>query len=417
MDCMGKEKWNRAGVILLAFVLLLTGNAGNVAAAQTPFQAAGNQKLELPLFPEGTEEPETSAAPAESQEPQVTPEPTEEPYDDISLVKVEDYTSTTLTLSWFSDGNNEGFHIYRKCKYDKDYKKLGSVKNHPFETHAYQDKKFKRGINFTYKIAAYRLDSNGKETEGASVKQSIKIEIPKVKLISASRSGSNAVLKWKKIAGASGYEIYQKNGSNAYKKVKTVKSGSAVSCKLPGVPTKSTVRFKVRAFVTYSGNSACGSYSEEKLIYSSMNQRIAKKFKQLQKLYPDGRYWNHVGKAKYNSTTTTNKPCMHSTYDDISTCNHYSCPNGILGFQCYGFAWKMSDLIFGRNAKIKNFKSFAKSKMGDVIRYSGHSVIIVEKHKNYIVAGECNYGNTCIIKWGRRIYKSELKNATYSTRY
>lgn len=77
----------------------------------------------------------------------------------------------------------------------------------------------------------------------------------------------------------------------------------------------------------------------------------------------------------------------------------------------------MSDLIFGRNAKIKNFKSFAKSKMGDVIRYSGHSVIIVEKHKNYIVAGECNYGNTCIIKWGRKIYKSELKNATYSTRY
>ena len=91
------------------------------------------------------------------------------------------------------------------------------MKNHPFETHTYQDKKFKRGINFTYKIAAYRLDSNGKETEGASVKQSIKIEIPKVKLISASRSGSNAVLKWKKIAGASGYEIYQKNGSNAYK--------------------------------------------------------------------------------------------------------------------------------------------------------------------------------------------------------
>ena len=173
----------------------------------------------------------------------------------------------------------------------------------------------------------------------------------------------------------------------------------------------------MRAFVIYSGNSAYGSYSEEKLIYSSMNQRIAKKFKQLQKLYPDGRYWNHVGKAKYNSTTTTNKPCMHSTYDDISTCNHYSCPNGILGFQCYGFAWKMSDLIFGRNAKIKNFKSFAKSKMGDVIRYSGHSVIIVEKHKNYIVARECNYGNTCIIKWGRRIYKSELKNATYSTRY
>lgn len=414
---MMKKKWSKASIFILLLSLLLTGNTGTMAAAQSPFLVAEDGRTELPLFPGETVLPEISAEPVDTPEPSVTPEPTEEPYDDISLVQVSDYTSTTLTLSWFSDGNNDGFYIYRKCKYDKEYKKLGSVANHPYETHTFKDKNFKRGITFAYRIVAYRRGSNGKVTEGASAKQSIKIEIPKTKLSSASRSGKKATLKWKKVAGVNGYEIYQKNGSGSYKKVKTIKSGSTLSCQVPDVPVQSAVRFKVRAFVTYSGNYSYGSYSAVKVIQSAEKQWIIRKFKKLQKLYPDGRYWNHVGKTKYNSSTTTNKPCHHVTYDDISTCNHYNCPNGILGFQCYGFAWKMSDLIYGRNAKIKNFKSFAKCGMGDVIRYSGHSVIITEKHKNYVVVGECNYGNTCVIKWGRKVYKYELGNATYSSRY
>lgn len=429
---MMKKKWNRAGILLLIFSVLLTGYTPNTAAALTPFQAAEMAKGKAvgvpPLSektdqtvtntePESTLRPEVTPNPTVTPEPVITPEPTEAPHDDISLVKVENYTSTTLTLSWFSDGNNEGFYVYRKCKYDKTYKKLGSVRNNPYETHVYKDKDFVRGINFTYKIVAYRHDSKGKITEGSSKKQSIKIAVPKTTLSSASRSGKKALLKWKKVSGASGYEIYQKNGSGSYKKVKTIKKGSTVSGSVSNVPKNSPIRFKVRAYTTYHGNTAYGSYSAVKVIQSTTKERIAKKFKKLQKLYPDGRYWNHVGKTKYNSSTTTNKPCNHITYDDISTCNHYNCPNGILGFQCYGFAWKMSDLIYGRNAKIKNFKSFAKCDMGDVIRYSGHSVIIMEKHKNYVVVGECNYGNTCIIKWGRKVYKDELGNATYSSRY
>ena len=77
----------------------------------------------------------------------------------------------------------------------------------------------------------------------------------------------------------------------------------------------------------------------------------------------------------------------------------------------------MSDLVYGETAKIKNFRSFDKCRMGDVIRYSGHSVFVTEKHKDYIVVGECNYGDTCMILWGRRIYRNELKGALYSSRY
>ncbi|HBI59867.1 MAG TPA: hypothetical protein DDY31_01430, partial [Lachnospiraceae bacterium] len=99
---MMKKKWSKASIFILLLSLLLTGNTGTMAAAQSPFLVAEDGRTELPLFPGETVLPEISAEPVDTPEPSVTPEPTEEPYDDISLVQVSDYTSTTLTLSWFS---------------------------------------------------------------------------------------------------------------------------------------------------------------------------------------------------------------------------------------------------------------------------------------------------------------------------
>lgn len=399
-----KKGIQKIGLLLLVLSLALSGNqtAGTVQAAgakiRIPMQAAENAQEESPSTEtDGKED--------------------EEPCDSVSLLQIEDYSASSVTLSWFSDGNNDGFYVYRKCKYDKAYKKLGSVKNTPYATHYFKDSNFKRGIKFTYKIVAYRLDDTGTATEGAAFLESIRVDIPKATLASVKRSGSKVTVKWKKISGVSGYEIYRKIGGEPYQRVKTVSSADTVKWVSAGVSANEKASYKVRAFVKYQGNSVYGSFSAVKSIYSASVQRVINQFKKLQKQYPTGKYWNHVNKSKYNSSTVTNTPCQHYSRDDISTCNHYNCPNGILGYQCYGFAWKMSDLIYGRTAKIKKIKSFQKCKMGDVIRYSGHSAIITEKHKNYVVVGECNYGNTCMILWGRKVYKSELLGATYSRRY
>lgn len=361
-----------------------------------------------------------------------------EPYSDISLLQIADYSANSVTLSWFSDGNNDGFHIYRKSKYDSEYKLIGTVKNVQYSMHYYTDDKFKRGIRFTYKVAAFRLSSSDTApgipetpatpeptsmpvtkppSEEASASESIRVDIPKVTLSSVSRSGGKVTVKWKKVSGVDGYEVFRKVSGGSYQKIKTVSSANTVKWSTDKTSASKAESYKVRALVKYQGNLVYGAFSAVKSVYSSAVQKIANKFKKLQKLYPSGKYWNHMNKLKYNSATVTNTPCHHYSLDDISTCNHYNCPNGILGFQCYGFAWKMSDLIYGRNAKIKKHNSFDKCKMGDVIRYSGHSVIVTEKHKDYVVVGECNYGNTCMILWGRKVYRSELKRASYSRRY
>ena len=345
-------------------------------------------------------------------------EPQEPVYSYIYDFTYMSYTSTSITLSWMSSGNNTGFHVYRKCKYDDDFKLLGTVANRQYQQMTFKDSTFLRGISFTYQIIPYHRDeATGQETEYASfAKKTYLYGISPVEA-SAKRSGkTKAALKWKKVAGVKGYEIYRKNSGSKYKRVKRIGSGSTLKWTAKNVSKSKETYFKVRAYVKYRGHYVYGEFGDANTIVCLADTKIVRKFTVLQKQYPDGRYWNHKGKSKWNSSTTTNRPCNH--YGAMaSSCNYYNCPNGVIGYQCYGFAWKMSDLIYGRKAKIKNFRSFKKSKMGDVIRYSGHSVIIMEKHSSYVVVGECNAGNTCIISWGRKVYQSELAGALYSRRY
>lgn len=344
--------------------------------------------------------------------------PQEYQYDSIAGFRVADYSATTLSLQWTSLGNGTGYNIYRKSQYDADFVKIGTVANQQGASLSYKDTTFRRGISFTYKLVAYRTDNTtGTQIEGTSMTLTQKVELPTVTFSSVSRSGTKAKLTWKKVSGVNGYEIYRKNSGGSFKKTKTITNASTAKWTSTKVSKKKTTKYKVRAFVTYNGRKVYGSFSETLQTYTGSQQKLATKFKKLQKQYPNGKYWNHVGKSKYSSATITSKPCDHSTGNGLETCNHYNCPNGILGYQCYGFAWKMSDLLYGRSAKIKNFTGFSKCKAGDVIRYSGHSVIITEKHSNYVVVGECNYGNTCVIKWGRKVYSSELSGAVYSRRY
>ena len=46
---------------------------------------------------------------------------------------------------------------------------------------------------------------------------------------------------------------------------------------------------------------------------------------------------------------------------------------------------------------------------GDIIRFDGHSVIVAEKHDDYVSIAEGNYAGT--VKWGRKITKNEIENS------
>ncbi len=400
-----KHIWKRALAGIVALALLLAGEAGWSTSAQ-----AASAGLEVSRKGDAWTNQWVGIGDDDQQEPA---------FGYIYNLTYQSYTSTSLTLTWMSSGNNTGFHVYRKCKYDKEYQLLGTVANRQYGQITFKDSTFVRGIEFTYRVVSYQRDEvTGEETELPSYASNTYLyRISQVKFASAKRSGkTKAVLKWKKAAGVKGYEVYRKNSGGKYKRVRRIGGKETVKWTAGKLSGKKSTYFKVRAYVKYQGKYVYGEFSDTQTVVSLTNYKIVRKFASLQKKFPSGKYWNHKGKAKWNSNTITSKPCVH--YDVVErSCNYYRCPNNVIGYQCYGFAWKMSDLIYGRKAKIKNFRSYGKCRMGDVIRYRGHSVIITEKYSSYVVVGECNAGNTCIINWGRKVYKSELSGALYSRRY
>jgi len=399
-----KYFWKRALAGFLLLALLLAGEAGNGVYAQAASSTGLQVSRRGDALGLGWGDDNTYQEPV---------------YGYIYNLTYQSYSSTSITLTWMSGGNNTGFHVYRKCEYDNDYKLLGTVPNRQYEQMTFKDSTFVRGIRFTYRVVSYQKDdTTGEETDLSSYASNTYLyEISQVKVSSAKRSGkTKAILKWKKAAGVKGYEIYRKNSGRKYKRAKRIGSSTTVQWTAKNLSKTKSTYFKVRAYVKYNGKYVYGEFSDTQTVVSLTNYKIVRKIASLKKKFPSGKYWNHKGKSKWNSSTITNKPCVHHGAV-ASSCNYYRCPNKVIGYQCYGFAWKMSDLIYGRKAKIKNFRSFGKCRMGDVIRYSGHSVIITEKHSSYVLVGECNAGNTCIINWGRKVYKSELSGALYSRRY
>ena len=90
------------------------------------------------------------------------------------------------------------------------------------------------------------------------------------------------------------------------------------------------------------------------------------------------------------------------------------------GYGCAAFAFIMSDAAFGNlpATTIYDF-NWDAIRVGDILRtdYNSHSVIVLEKHTNYVIVAEGNYGGQ--VHWGRKIDKNELADGFtyYQTRY
>lgn len=81
--------------------------------------------------------------------------------------------------------------------------------------------------------------------------------VPKKVKVTSKKSGSQAVLSWKKSTGAAGYEIYSSVNSGKFKKLTTSK-GVQYTAKLTA---GKSYKFKVRPYITVDGTKVYGSWS------------------------------------------------------------------------------------------------------------------------------------------------------------
>lgn len=171
-----------------------------------------------------------------------------------------------VKLSWSGVSNASGYEIYRAVGKGNKYTLLKTVANG--SARSYTDKNVTLGKIYSYKVRGYYADGGGTLYSDFSPKRSVKVTLAKVKITKAKSLSSKRVqIVWKKVSGASGYEVYRANTKNGrYKKVGTLSSGKKVSFTDKKVSRKKTYYYKVRTYKKVGGKKYFGEYSGKKKV-------------------------------------------------------------------------------------------------------------------------------------------------------
>lgn len=183
---------------------------------------------------------------------------------------------------------------------------------------------------------------------------------------------------------------------------------------------------------TSQDNGNQGSVEAEEAYLNNMTkdqwtEYFNQKLTELMERFPSGRYWNradveeqetvaydHISDKSCNHNSNGNKLCM--IYEGRS---NEAYPYKVAGRQSVGFASVLSDIVFGKELSAYSFTDYASVREGDQARIDNdtHTVFVQEKTDEYIIVAEVNEnGNDCIISWGRKLVKSQLKGAFYIRR-
>lgn len=128
------------------------------------------------------------------------------------------------------------------------------------------DKGLKTGTRYTYKVRAYKVSQGitiyGDYSKAVSVKPALKKT--RVSLKSKKRK---VTIRWKKVDGASGYQIYRsQKKSRGYKRIKTITKGRTVKYTTKKMKKGKRYYYKVRAYRKVGGKKVYSAYSAAKRI-------------------------------------------------------------------------------------------------------------------------------------------------------
>jgi len=135
----------------------------------------------------------------------------------------------------------------------------------------YSGKTLKKGTDYTVSYGANKstgkatVKITGKGNYTGSVTKTFYIVPKKVTLSTLKATTNKLTVNYKKVTGASGYQIaYQKSGSQTW--TYTTVSSQSTSKTLTKLTSKKNYKVKVRAYKTVSGKKYYGAYSTIKTI-------------------------------------------------------------------------------------------------------------------------------------------------------
>ncbi len=166
-------------------------------------------------------------------------------------------SSSKVKLKWKSVKNAKKYEVYRSQTKNGTYRKIATTSKTTFT-----DSKKTPGATYFYKVRARRTLNGSPAYSRYSAIKSVKLKLSAPVLTTAKFSGAKSVkLKWKKVSGAKGYEIFRSaSQKKSYKKI-------AVSQKIfytNKLSKKKSYYYKVRAYTKINGKKVYSKFSQVK---------------------------------------------------------------------------------------------------------------------------------------------------------
>jgi uncharacterized protein YjdB len=169
----------------------------------------------------------------------------------------------SVKISWKKVSGASGYQVYRATSKTGTYSRVATVTNG--STVTYTNKSLTTGKTYYYKVRAYRTVNGTKVYGSFSSVKSVK-PVPAKPSIAAVRASSSSIrISWKKVSGASGYQVYRATSkAGTYSRIATVIGGSTVAYTNRSLTRGKTYYYKVRAYRKVNGTNVYGSFSAVK---------------------------------------------------------------------------------------------------------------------------------------------------------
>lgn len=182
-------------------------------------------------------------------------------YPNISGLKMTSQTTSSVKISWNKLNGAEGYQVYLYNTKTKKYQKYKYINSNSLTIS-------KLSSSLTYKIkvdAIKKINGANRVISTATLAIGTKTLTPNISSIKSAKKA--ATVKWKKISGASGYEIYMSTSKNGkYTRKRTITNGKTISSKLTGLKSKKNYYFKIRTYKTVAGKKIYSSFSKVKSV-------------------------------------------------------------------------------------------------------------------------------------------------------
>ncbi|MCI7321916.1 MAG: fibronectin type III domain-containing protein [Lachnospiraceae bacterium] len=160
--------------------------------------------------------------------------------------------STSLTISWDKVSGASGYRLYRYNPDSKGYEKVVTLSGGT--NTSYNVSGLDGATEYRFKVKAYKKVDGVVSWGIASAEYRQSTNPWKVKNLKLSKKSTTVTLKWDKVRGATGYQLYRYNsGTRKYEKIATIRNNTTFSYKDTNRKKGQQYTYKIRAYKIYDG--------------------------------------------------------------------------------------------------------------------------------------------------------------------